>query len=431
MLLATAGMWDVATRSGANLVLLRYVGFCSGFEIDSDAWATLRWRTPLRYLAVLALLLAFAAHWASVRRECGTVGRVIVRVSVLAISLVHGSGALILALELGVDRNCRTVLGELGLLHGVRAFLIADIALTLAALCALTAVRTPGRVPRRRLRRLARSHWFKRTVAGVAVGGLLCFLPVADLGSGPVTGRDACGTEEPLKLRAELAFLCDARSSFPTMPDHLLLAYGRRQCAAYPGAGVKVSLIAPICPPAARQWAMELAAEEAEIERRNAANQAACDQSRHRPRIRPVAVARDLLWSEIGLEAFEDHELTSDEDPPLHHDLVGSTPGHLSVGASAEFRICVTTETYRRRPPVEIKGWDRVVEIGYESPTGDMVIVDPMSGPGELTNLAFLGEGHYRVRVHYREPVWDQDLPQHILVMVFPGSSDRVIAHKL
>lgn len=55
-----------------------------------------------------------------------------------------------------------------------------------------------------------------------------------------------------------------------------------------------------------------------------------------------------------------------------------------------------TLETYRRRPSVEVKDWDKVVEIGNESPTGDFVILDPMSGPGRISNLAFLGKGHYR-----------------------------------
>lgn len=425
-ILASAGMLGIIFRSGGSLALLWQVGFCSSVEIDSGVWAMLRWRTPLRYAAVFLLVLAFGVHWGSVRRGCEPVGRTITRVPVGAVLLTHGSGALILALELGADRYCWTTLDKLGFLRGVRAFLIADVALVLAALCALAAVR----VPRHRLRRLTRSRRFKRAAVGAAASGLLCFLPVADLGSGPVTGRDACGTVEPLTLRGALSFLCNARSSFPTMPDHHLLAYGRKQCAAYPNIHVDVSLIVPICPAAARQWDREIAAEEAEIERRDAVNQAACDRSGHQPLITPVGVARDRLWSEIGLAAFEDHELTSDEVPALHHDLVGSTPGHLVIGTGAEAQICLTAETYRRRPPVEVKFWDKVVEIGYESPTGDFVIMDPMSGPGTVPNLAFLGKGHYRVRVHYREPLWERDLPQHILVMVFPGASERVITHK-
>ncbi|MFG1708633.1 hypothetical protein ACFLIM_36080 [Nonomuraea sp. M3C6] len=257
------------------------------------------------------------------------------------------------------------------------------------------------------------------------MGALLCFLPVTDVTTGPVTGGDAC---RPGPGRGERAFLCNARTAFPTMPDHLLLAYGRRQCAPYPDITVHVSLILPICPAAARQSDREIAAEQAEIERQEAASQEACDRSRHRPLLKPVGVARDRVRSETGLQAFEDHELTSDERPALHHDLVGSTPGNLAISTDGEADICVTAETYRRRPPVEVAGWDKVVEIGYESPTGRSELV--AAGSVVPLNLAVWGRGRYRVRVHYREPVWAESLPQHVLVMVFPGRGDQVVAHK-
>ncbi|MEV0234613.1 hypothetical protein [Nonomuraea sp. NPDC050786] len=426
MIVAVAGMWAAAPRTGGNLMLLSQPGFCSGFELDSSVWAILRWRTPLRYAGVFVLVLALVAHWVSLRRDREPIGRAVARVSAVAILLVHGSGALTLALEVGVDRYCRVSLHELNVLRGVWVFLSADAALALAGLCALAAVR----VPRHRLRRLVGKPWIRRGAAGVAAGGLLCFLPVADLATGPVTGREACGSEEPLALRNELGFLCNARRVFASMPDHLLLAYGRRQCAAYPHMRVDISFIVPICPAAARQWDTELAAEEAEIEQREKTNQAACDRSRHRPLIRAVTVAHERMWSETGLEVFEDHTETSDDDPFLQYGLVGSTRGRMAIGVSAESQICLSVETYRRRPPVEVKAWDKVIELGYESPGGDMVIVDPMAGPGGLPNLAYSGKGHYRVRVHYREPVWAADLPQHILVMVFPGDSRRTIAHK-
>ena len=45
-----------------------------------------------------------------------------------------------------------------------------------------------------------------------------------------------------------------------------------------------------------------------------------------------------------------------------------------------DYEICVIAETYRRRPPVEVKGWNHVVEVGYESPAGKIELMDPMSG---------------------------------------------------
>ncbi|MEU4836024.1 hypothetical protein [Streptosporangium sp. NPDC023615] len=427
VVLAAAGMWAMLTRSGGSLEPLWQAWLCSGLGVDLGMWTeTLRWRTPLRYAAVCALLLALGAHLLSVGRGREPVGRTVVRVLMAAVLLVHGSGALTLLLKTGTGDYCLLVREEPAFLRGTSAVLNVEVALVLAALCALAAVR----VPRHRVRRLVRSRRFRRVAVGTAAGGLLCLLPAADLGSGPVTGLDACGPGDPLSRRGESAFLCNARLTFPTMPDHDLLAYGRRECATYPDIRVELALIVPICPPAARRWDAELAAEEAELDRRDAANQAACDASRHRPLTTPVGVRRELLWSEIGLEVYEDHEAATEEEPALHHDVVASAPGHLRIGVASDSRICLTTETYRGRPPVEVKGWDKVIEVGYESPTGDAVIWVPMSGPSRTSNLAFLGRGHYRLRVHYREPVWDRDLPQHILVMAFPGKSERVVAHR-
>ncbi|MEU7883723.1 hypothetical protein [Microbispora bryophytorum] len=69
-----------------------------------------------------------------------------------------------------------------------------------------------------------------------------------------------------------------------------------------------------------------------------------------------------------------------------------------------------------------MKGWDRVVEIGYQSPTGHIGLMDPMVGESDLPDLALGRKGRYRVRVHYREPEWEAGTPQHLLIMVCPGS---------
>ncbi|MFD0661305.1 hypothetical protein [Thermocatellispora tengchongensis] len=226
----------------------------------------------------------------------------------------------------------------------------------------------------------------------------------------------------------EQAFLCAARRGygFTAVPDHALLAYGRAQCAAYPRVVDYMDVIASICPPAAADVLRESSIAEAAYARRDAAVQAICDRSRHRPRITPVRVARVPEFSEVGMEAWEDHEDSAEDVSLMHGDLVGSAPGYLSIDLSSEAEACVTAEAYRRRPPVEVKGWDKVIGVGYRSPTGDFVLRDPMAEP-ELPNLAIVGKGHYRVRVHYREPDWEADTPQHLLVMIYPGRGDRVI----
>ncbi|WP_327092055.1 hypothetical protein OIE66_15910 [Nonomuraea sp. NBC_01738] len=82
------------------------------------------------------------------------------------------------------------------------------------------------------------------------------------------------------------------------------------------------------------------------------------------------------------------------------------------------------------RPPVETKGWDQVVELPYRSLAGVIELVDPMSYTG-LAKLKLGGKGDYRVRVHYRAFTADDDwLPQHILLIVYPGRDQRTIEFK-
>ncbi|WP_068926210.1 hypothetical protein [Planobispora rosea] len=71
------------------------------------------------------------------------------------------------------------------------------------------------------------------------------------------------------------------------------------------------------------------------------------------------------------------------------------------VDVHADAVACVTTETYTRRPPVETRGWHHVVEVGYRSPGGEIVLSDPMGG-STLPDPALRGRGgDYRIRVHH------------------------------
>ncbi|RVX41553.1 hypothetical protein EDD27_4103 [Nonomuraea polychroma] len=58
-----------------------------------------------------------------------------------------------------------------------------------------------------------------------------------------------------------------AHHSFPTLPDHLLLAYGRAQCAAYPRSRISLGVLAPICPAAAADRRREPHAQDVEEQR--------------------------------------------------------------------------------------------------------------------------------------------------------------------
>ncbi|GIH94234.1 hypothetical protein ACFFMN_06150 [Planobispora siamensis] len=50
---------------------------------------------------------------------------------------------------------------------------------------------------------------------------------------------------------------------------------------------------------------------------------------------------------------------------------------------------CVTVEVYRRQPPLETKGRDEVVQVGYDSPRGALMSSD---GAVELLIMVFPGK---------------------------------------
>lgn len=195
-------------------------------------------------------------------------------------------------------------------------------------------------------------------------------------------------------------------------------------------------LLEGICPKVAAEFDAAVAEEEAEIAAWNAEQQAMCDQApRHRPRIEPVRAVREKkpVWTELPLEAF-DEEADLDDDlawRAKEGDLVVTAPGRLAILVNTELRMCVTTETYDHRPPVETKGWDHVVEAGYESRDGTLILGDSLSGV-TLPDLAARGKRHYRVRVHYAWLSWkgQQQAYQRLLIMAYPGRGDEVIVHR-
>lgn len=430
-------MGYLLTRMGVLFGMFAYYRFCPAWDIHQEAsgflWSVVGWVPLLWYGGAPLVALAFLTHLLSSRMGRPRIGRIVSRVIAGAILVLYGSTLLGFAVDLAVDSDCLDIWGGI---EGLKFFLAPDIAPTIAALSVLAAVR----IPRHRVRRILRTRLFRRTATGVALLALLSFLPVADLGSGPITAVDQCGSidrggrETPMGARA---YLCEAHAGerFTKVPDHLALAYGRTRCAAYTGSEADRWWIAPICPKAAADVKRERDAEEAEYQAREAANQRVCDASRHRPLTKPVRVARERTRTDYGvLESYEGEEGGQFDDGLLDtvqdNGLVAGIPGHLMIRSHSDYEICLTAETYRRRPPVEVKDWNHVVEVGYESLAGSIELMDPMDGEGALPNLAFLGKGHYRVRVHYREPDWDSGTPQHILVMVYPGRSDKVIVHR-
>ncbi|MET9064001.1 hypothetical protein [Streptosporangium sandarakinum] len=321
-------------------------------------------------------------------------------------------------------------------------------------------------------RRTGRSPY--RTAGTVLVTlAVLCALPVADRAHGPSTARDECAAPqvrtdeygrltETAPMSAEAAFVCEVRTtdalpSGRNASDQELVAYGRRLCGVYTRndpaeiaqvhavGGVRVPdltyALQKICPRAAAVVRAGADAEEEEMREWEAENQRMCDaMPRHRLRIRPdsVTVYPEPVWTDYGaLEAYEDTEEGDPSGEELYdildsNGLVAALPGHLAIDVYSDAVTCVTTETYARRPPVETRGWDRVIEVGYRSPTGEIRLADPMGGD-ELPDLALRGrKGHYRIRVHYAWLPWkgQKHSRQRLLIMAYPGRGDEVIVHR-
>ncbi|MEU6726941.1 hypothetical protein ABZ917_24840 [Nonomuraea wenchangensis] len=290
-------------------------------------------------------------------------------------------------------------------------------------------------------------------VAASAVAVALCFLPAADQSRGPVTTAADCSPAEPWERGGEprepvpptgqRAFLCAVRQQqvlgfAATTPDQVVLAHGRRLCAAYtrgdPAVRERGWALAGICPAADADARAEQAAEDREFADFQAEERRKCAATpRHRPLIRPAKAIRlkEPEWPEAGLELYDEY---ATEGGGTTAGPVESGPGHVRVSTHSDFHVCVTLETYPRRPPVETKGWDHVVEVGYLNRTGEMIFMDGLSG-STLPDLSLGGrKGHYRIRVHYAWFPWkggeEGDGTQRLLIMAYPGPGDQVTTYR-
>ncbi|RBQ16151.1 hypothetical protein DP939_31515 [Spongiactinospora rosea] len=310
-------------------------------------------------------------------------------------------------------------------------------------------------------------------LAALASAVLVTFLPTAAHSRGPVTTAADCEPrqdqvtfqyEEP-KLTTAQRFVCRTRKDpafkyVATAPDRALLAHGRQLCGIYtrndPQEVARLRAwqglqrdaltypLAPICPRAA---AVVKAAEDArnkEFAEWEADAQRMCDATpRHRPLIKPAKATRVTEPQRTDYGVMEAYGTPEDDYDPADmslldkaqdNGLVAARPGHVLILTDSDTDVCVTVETYARRPPVETKGWDHVVEVGYRKAGGSIVLADQIAGgEGGLPDLALDGyQGPYRIRVHYAWFPWEgeQGAGQRLLVMAFPGKSDKVVTYR-
>ncbi|MGV9779313.1 hypothetical protein [Streptosporangium sp. NPDC003464] len=307
-------------------------------------------------------------------------------------------------------------------------------------------------------------------LAQVATLVALAFVPMADLARGPVTAAEDCtprktwtGEPEEPKLTRDQRLVCSLRQGnviklAATTPDAVILAHARWLCGIYtrndPQEVARLQTtrgltrdaltypLAEICPSADAVVKAAAAEQDREDQEWEADAQRMCDSSPpHRLLIRPAKVIRmkEPQWTDYGV--METYEPTEDDADPYEdglldkaqdNGLVAALPGHLMIRTHSDYDLCVTLETYTRRPPVETKGWDHVAEVGYESPTGEIVLRDGLSGT-EFPDLSLNGRaGHYRIRVHYDWFKWKgpHEVGQRLLIMAFPGKGDKIVTYR-
>jgi hypothetical protein len=99
------------------------------------------------------------------------------------------------------------------------------------------------------------------------------------------------------------------------------------------------------------------------------------------------------------------------------------------VLTGTEGDLCLTVRAYRKAPPPDLKGWERVVEVGFDSPDGKTEITSPWDSV-ELPPITAAGPGPYRLRLHVRghgapETFYPEMPAEHQLLVVYPGESKK------
>jgi hypothetical protein len=258
----------------------------------------------------------------------------------------------------------------------------------------------------------------------------------------------------------ERAFLCLVRDAGgPMFPDdesdQALLAYGRALCAqpnwkrtdewlrsqdrTINMHGLDSALVF-LCPDVIGGSDLmpsdeQMVKEEADY---IAASNAACHDPWPKARARKQGTAA-YFTSEGG-----GYHLADDADPDnqdgVERDYDGLlTAGETGVGieTTRETTVCVTVKAFGKAPPLRLKGWEEVAEVGVTSRSGRLTVPTMQPGGVEgagraLPNLAIKGPGHYRVRVYARA---DEDAVSMLpaewhLIVVYPGRSKKEVVHR-
>ncbi|MET7457047.1 hypothetical protein ABZT03_35220 [Streptomyces sp. NPDC005574] len=92
----------------------------------------------------------------------------------------------------------------------------------------------------------------------------------------------------------------------------------------------------------------------------------------------------------------------ADDLGATHNGLVSVTGGAAEVMTWIHTGdVRVTVEPHSQRPEID-PGWEEIVEISCDSPSGELLVTPLMDDPADLPSLASQGPGTYRLRIYAR-----------------------------
>ncbi|MEN3536617.1 hypothetical protein AAH991_15995 [Microbispora sp. ZYX-F-249] len=194
-----------------------------------------------------------------------------------------------------------------------------------------------------------------------------------------------------------------------------------------------------LCPEAAASGEPDLLRPESDVradaDRYVAEENARCRDPWPRLRARRQGTAAYFLFEGGGYGVYDPDDTTEEGagafDAAVDDGFVAAAGSSVAVMTYGENEpMCLTVKAFGSAPPLRLKGWDQVAEVGVVSRSGRLE-VPSYDGGGEgagarLPNLAVKGPGRYRLRAYARGP---EGAEEH-LVVVFPGRSVEKVVYR-
>ncbi|UKD57759.1 hypothetical protein L3Q65_13850 [Amycolatopsis sp. FU40] len=154
---------------------------------------------------------------------------------------------------------------------------------------------------------------------------------------------------------------------------------------------------------------------------------------------KPARTATADLYVDYGHFSVTDYGADVPELRPAYaNGLVGADSSGASVlTGTATGEVTVTVQLLDAEPgSIELDSWDEVSEVSLDSAEGFLLVHNMMDGPPrELGELAYVGPGTYRLRVHARgrdiAPHSHADTPrEHYQISAWPAPETPPTVHK-